>query len=94
MDLESFTASLEDDSPPPGASSALAALWHERRGDWHEAHRRAQSQDDAEGAWVHAYLHRVEGTTATPPTGTGAPDAPCARRRSRTSGFEIATALL
>ena len=27
-------------------------------------HRQAQSQDDAEGAWVHADLHRVEGDHA------------------------------
>ena len=61
MNLKTFEATLEDAAPPPGLSAALAALWHERRGDWDEAHRQAQSQDDAEGAWVHAYLHRVEG---------------------------------
>ena len=39
----------------------VRALWHDGRGDWDKAHRIAQSVDDAEGAWVHAYLHRKEG---------------------------------
>jgi hypothetical protein len=33
----------------------------EAKGDWHLAHQYAQKQADAEGAWAHAYLHRVEG---------------------------------
>ena len=61
MDLEAFRASLTDAPPPPGLSRALEALWHEAKGDWDKAHRLAQTVDDAEGAWVHAYLHRVEG---------------------------------
>ena len=39
----------------------MAALWHDARGDWNEAHRIAQDVDDVNGAWVHAYLHRKEG---------------------------------
>lgn len=61
MDLAAFEASFESDGPPQGLSPALLALWHQKRGAWHEAHRLAQSQDDALGAWVHAHLHRVEG---------------------------------
>ena len=64
MDLEAFEASLESDAPHQGLSPALRALWHQKRGAWHEAHRLAQSQDDAAGAWVHAHLHRVEGDAA------------------------------
>ena len=33
-------------------------------GDWQTAHKHAQAQDDATGAWVHAYLHRKEGDVA------------------------------
>ncbi len=61
MDLEGFRASLTQDRPPPGLGPALRALWREAKGDWDAAHRLAQGADDAEGAWVHAYLHRVEG---------------------------------
>ena len=42
----------------------LLALWHDAHGDWHEAHRVAQDEDDENGAWVHAYLHRKEGDSA------------------------------
>ena len=64
MDLEAFKGSLGEASPPAGASRALQALWHEARGDWDQAHRLAQAQGDAAGAWVHASLHRVEGDPA------------------------------
>ena len=61
ISFETFRATLEDATPPPGVSPALAALWHEAKGDWDAAHRLAQVEDDADGAWAHAYLHRVEG---------------------------------
>jgi hypothetical protein len=46
---------------PPNLDPLLAALWHDARGQWEEAHRLAQDIDDNDGAWVHAYLHRKEG---------------------------------
>ncbi len=61
MDLQEFKQSLDRDAPPEDLEQALAALWHEAKGDWDQAHRLAQAQKDADGAWVHAYLHRVEG---------------------------------
>ena len=61
MDLVRFKASLEDDAPPRGMSAALAGLWWDAKGDWTRAHESAQRQEDAVGAWVHAYLHRKEG---------------------------------
>lgn len=61
MDLNAFRASLAGRAPPPGVDLALQALWHEAKGEWDQAHRLAQRQDDEAGAWVHAYLHRVEG---------------------------------
>jgi len=33
----------------------------ERNGDWNEAHRIVQEINTPEAAWIHAYLHRVEG---------------------------------
>jgi len=57
-----FLKSVESDAgPPKGLSRALQALWHDRRGNWDEAHGLAQSADGGDGAWVHAYLHRKEG---------------------------------
>ncbi len=61
MDLPTFKQTLDRDAPPVDLGQALAALWHEAKGDWDQAHRLAQGQKDAGGAWVHAYLHRVEG---------------------------------
>lgn len=49
---------------PAGASLALQAMWWDRQGDWEKAHDCAQRQDDRDGAWVHAYLHRKEGDLA------------------------------
>jgi hypothetical protein len=61
MTLDVFKASLTQAAPPPDASPALVALWHDGHGDWDQAHRVAQDIDDDTGAWVHAYLHRKEG---------------------------------
>ncbi len=61
MDIEQFRATLSGDQPPQQLSHALQALWYDAKGDWHAAHTQAQAQEDATGAWVHAYLHRKEG---------------------------------
>ncbi|MEM7021353.1 MAG: hypothetical protein AAF637_02045 [Pseudomonadota bacterium] len=61
ISFEAFRKTLEGTAPPVGSSPMLEAMWREAKGDWDAAHRLAQDQDDAEGAWVHAYLHRVEG---------------------------------
>jgi len=61
MTLPELEASLTAPQPPAGLSSALAALWHDARGDWETAHHRSQEDEGADGAWVHAYLHRKEG---------------------------------
>lgn len=61
MSFADFQASLQHDAPPAGLSPALAALWHDGRGDWEQAHRCVQDDASAEAAWVHAYLHRKEG---------------------------------
>ena len=61
MDIQTFKHSLSSDAPPDNLSLALSALWWDARGDWEKAHECAQAQDDAAGAWVHAYLHRKEG---------------------------------
>lgn len=61
MQPQEFVTSLAQDSPPIGLSAPLAALWHAARDDWDAAHKIVQAQNDTDAAWVHAYLHRVEG---------------------------------
>jgi len=52
---------LKTTANPATLPPLLRALWHDARGEWHAAHQLAQEVDDADGAWVHAYLHRKEG---------------------------------
>jgi hypothetical protein len=59
--LSEFEATLTAKAPPRELPPLLAALWHEARSDWGEAHRIAQDLEGEEAARVHAYLHRKEG---------------------------------
>jgi hypothetical protein len=65
VDLDEFLQSVADaaeaPTPAPQLSAALRALWHVGRRQWHAAHAVVQAEDDADSAWVHAHLHRVEG---------------------------------
>jgi len=61
MTLGEFKASLQEDAPPGRLSPALAALWRAGRNEWDAAHRIVMDESGGECAWVHAYLHRVEG---------------------------------
>jgi hypothetical protein len=61
MEIDEFRNSLGASAPPAGLDQALEGLWWDAKGDWDRAHACAQDQDDARGAWVHAYLHRKEG---------------------------------
>lgn len=56
-----FKRSLSKSDPPAGLSPALVALWWAGKDDWDKAHKLVMSEDGAECAWVHAYLHRLEG---------------------------------
>jgi len=59
--MADFKASLSDARPAAGLKPPLAALWWAAKGDWDAAHKIVQDESDANSAWVHAYLHRVEG---------------------------------
>jgi hypothetical protein len=56
-----FKASLSGGAPAPDLAAPLAALWWAAKSNWEQAHKIVQDEDDADSAWVHAYLHRVEG---------------------------------
>lgn len=61
MNVADFIASLDGAAPAPELSAPLAGLWWAAKGDWDRAHKIVQDGSSREAAWVHAYLHRVEG---------------------------------
>ena len=62
---------------------AAKVLWWAAKGDWDQAHKIVHGRRRArDAAWVHAYLHRVEG------------DLPNAGYWYRTAGKPVATGAL
>ena len=61
MNVAAFIASLDGAAPAPNLNAPLAGLWWAAKGDWDRAHKIVQDESSREAAWVHAYLHRVEG---------------------------------
>lgn len=61
--MPSMTERLRNRTDPPD-SALLRALWLGLRCEWDAAHEIAQADDGADAAWVHAWLHRVEGDAA------------------------------
>lgn len=50
-----------DRDVPAGLSAEARALWHAKKGNWHEAHEVAQEIHTRLGSWIHALLHVIEG---------------------------------
>ena len=95
MTLEEFTATIENDAPPPDLGPLMIALWHDARGDWEAAHTVAQDVPDAQGgAWVHAYLHRKEGDAANAAYWYRRAGKPVARGPLQEEWTALATAFL
>lgn len=61
MTPSAFRRSLSDKKPSDTLSPALAALWWAGNDDWDKTHKIIMDEGGADCAWVHAYLHRVEG---------------------------------
>lgn len=61
MTPAAFRLTLSHAVPPRELAAPVAALWWARKGDWHKAHHLVMDETSREAAWVHAYLHRVEG---------------------------------
>jgi hypothetical protein len=61
MTLADFKRSLGKPRPPSDLAPALAALWWARKDGWTRAHELVMDEAGRDCAWVHAYLHRVEG---------------------------------
>ncbi|MCA1436594.1 hypothetical protein I6F33_26985 [Bradyrhizobium sp. BRP20] len=61
VNVADFIASISGAAPAPDLNAPLAGLWWAAKGDWDRAHTIVQAESSREAAWVHAYLHRVEG---------------------------------
>jgi hypothetical protein len=61
MTPAAFKRSLTRAAPPSALAPPLQALWWAKKGDWDKAHRLIMDEPSRAAAWVHAYLHRVEG---------------------------------
>jgi hypothetical protein len=61
MTLAAFKRSLSRRTPPAGFTTALAGLWWAAKDNWDKAHAIVMDESGRDCAWVHAYLHRVEG---------------------------------
>jgi hypothetical protein len=92
--IDAFVGSLDREVPPPFATPMLRAIWHGLRGDWDAAHELAQAQDDAQGAWVHAWLHRIEGDLDNADYWYRRARQPSRRDDTRAEGLDIARALI
>jgi hypothetical protein len=84
MTLAEFQRSLTAGTAPRDLAAPLAALWWARKGDWDKAHKIVMEESSRDAAWVHAWLHRVEGDVgnaaywyrqAKRPAASGAHDA-------------------
>ena len=61
MTFADFKVSIASRVEPATLPPLLRSLWHDANGNWTQAHEIAQDVNSADGAWVHAYLHRKEG---------------------------------
>ena len=59
--MTDLRATLPNAAPAADLAPPLKALWWAAKGDWSKAHNIVQDDESPDAAWVHAYLHRVEG---------------------------------
>ena len=89
-----FQASLTEPLPPADLSPGLLAIWHGLRGEWDKAHELIQAVEDDDSAWIHAWLHRVEGDSPNARYWYGLAGRPVGQGDTRAEGLAIVTALL
>jgi hypothetical protein len=95
MTLSEFKGSLSKTRPPTDLQPALAALWWAvRDGGWDRAHTLVMDESGLDCAWVHAYLHRVEGDLANARYWYGQARKPVPTGRLHAEWDKIAGALL
>lgn len=91
---QAFLDSLGAASPPSDTPRLAVAIWHGLRGEWQAAHDIAEADHTREGAWVHAWLHRIEGDLANAGYWYRRADKPRADGSTHDEGERIARALL
>ncbi len=64
MTRPEFDASLAEAQPPHHLGLELTSLWWISNNQWERAHLLIDSSAGPDRAWVHAYLHRIEGDEA------------------------------
>jgi len=89
-----FKASVSQAAPPAGFAPTAQALWWAAKGDWDKAYKIVQDEEGADAAWVHAYLHRVEGDLPNARYWYGAASKPAATGELADEWTAIAAALL
>ena len=94
MTLSEFKDSLSKSQPPAGSGPALDALWWSAKDDWDRAHALIMDEGGRDCAWVHAYLHRVEGDAANARYWYGQAGKPVATSALQAEWSSIAAALL
>ncbi|WP_092193250.1 hypothetical protein [Bradyrhizobium sp. cf659] len=94
VNVAAFIASLDGAAPAPDLNAPLAGLWWAAKGDWDRAHKIVQDESSREAAWVHAYLHRVEGDLGNAGYWYRQAGQPTAKDSLEAEWQRIATALL
>lgn len=95
MPESALAAFLASPFPPAEAKPALRAVWHGLRGEWEVAHGIVQAHEgEADAAWVHAWLHRIEGDIGNAGYWYRRAGKPMARGDTDAEGRAIAAALL
>jgi hypothetical protein len=94
VNVAAFIASLDGAAPAPDLNAPLAGLWWAAKGDWDRAHKIVQDESSREAAWVHAYLHRVEGDLGNAGYWYRQAGQPTAKDSLEAEWERIATALL
>ncbi len=87
-----MTTPLRETTTPP-EDALLRAIWFGLRGDWAAAHEIVQADDGADAAWIHAWLHRIEGDLGNAGYWYRRAGKPVARESTDAEGEAIARAL-
>lgn len=61
MNRTTWNTSLDNTMPPSNFTPLQQAIWYAVKGDWQKSHQIDQRIAGPQAAWVHAYLHRLEG---------------------------------